>query len=133
MSRLHLNNLSFEKLGQFSIFDQANSIADHTKKGTGLAGAVEGDARRSSVCGNVRGIGLIIGVEFVADMKTRGPFAASSYPHRIVANYAFELAYSIFLAVNSSSPLMRLRRGLIAMPTPSPRLAEIAGTRPIMC
>lgn len=45
--------------------------------------------------GNVRGIGLIIGVEFVADMKTRWPFAASSYPHRIVANYAFELAYSI--------------------------------------
>lgn len=50
MSRLYLNNLSFEKLGQFSIFDQANSIANHTKKGTGLAGAVEGDARRSSVC-----------------------------------------------------------------------------------
>jgi len=41
--------------------------------------------------GDVRGEGLVIAVEFIADRETRRPFEASANAHRIVSAKALEL------------------------------------------
>jgi L-2,4-diaminobutyrate transaminase len=38
--------------------------------------------------GDVRGVGLMIGIEFVADKNTRMAFKAGTYPHRLVQRHA---------------------------------------------
>ncbi|MDG3580296.1 MULTISPECIES: aminotransferase [Rhizobiaceae] len=58
--------------------------------------------------GDVRGIGLMAGIEFVADKASRRPFKEGTAPHRLVAKRAAEqgvLTRALpFIPVNSFSP-----------------------------
>lgn len=58
--------------------------------------------------GDIRGVGLMAGVEFVADRATRKPFRDGTAPHRIVSRHAAAqgvLARALpFLPVNAFSP-----------------------------
>ncbi|EXL04930.1 aminotransferase [Aquamicrobium defluvii] len=58
--------------------------------------------------GEIRGVGLMVGVEFIADKDTKRPFRSGSAPHRVVAKRASEhgiLTRALpFLTVNSFSP-----------------------------
>lgn len=58
--------------------------------------------------GDIRGVGLMAGVEFVADRETRRFFAAGTAPHRIVAKYATQAGVLTralpYVPVNSFSP-----------------------------
>jgi L-2,4-diaminobutyrate transaminase len=58
--------------------------------------------------GDIRGQGLMVGIEFVADKATKRPFAKGTAPHRVVARHATQhgvLTRALpFLPVNSFSP-----------------------------
>jgi len=58
--------------------------------------------------GDIRGVGLMLGVEFVADKASRRAFKSGTYPHRVVTKAAAEngvLSRGLpFLDVNSFSP-----------------------------
>jgi L-2,4-diaminobutyrate transaminase len=58
--------------------------------------------------GDIRGRGLMIGVEFMADRAKRRPFGANSAPHRLVVGKAAELGLMVralpFIEVISLSP-----------------------------
>jgi L-2,4-diaminobutyrate transaminase len=58
--------------------------------------------------GDIRGAGLMVAVEFVADRETRREFAPGAAPHRVVAKRAFEngvLTRALpFIPVTSFSP-----------------------------
>jgi L-2,4-diaminobutyrate transaminase len=64
--------------------------------------------------GDIRGSGMMIGVEFVADRATRRPFAANSGVHRLVAKHAAArgvLTRALpFIDVNSFSPPLSISR-----------------------
>lgn len=67
--------------------------------------------------GDVRGVGLMIGVEFVTDRATRRPFAPDASPHRIVAKQAMKHGVMTralpFIAVNSFSPPLSISKSEI--------------------
>jgi L-2,4-diaminobutyrate transaminase len=67
--------------------------------------------------GDVRGAGLMIGVEFVADRASRRPFSAEAAPHRLVAKHAMSrgvLTRALpYIAVNSFSPPLTITRAEI--------------------
>lgn len=67
--------------------------------------------------GDVRGIGMMVGVEFVADRDSRRQFAADVGPHRLVAKHALErgvLTRALpFIDVNSFSPPLSITRAEI--------------------
>jgi L-2,4-diaminobutyrate transaminase len=67
--------------------------------------------------GDVRGVGLMIGVEFVADRDSRTPFSARAAPHRLVAKQAMArgvLTRALpFITVNSFSPPLCITRAEI--------------------
>jgi len=67
--------------------------------------------------GDVRGIGLMIGIEFVADRTSKRAFAAGSNPHRLVARLATEhgvLTRALpYIDVNSFSPPLSVTRAEI--------------------
>lgn len=89
--------------------------------------------------GDVRGIGLMIGIEFVADKATRRPFDAGANPHRLVARHAAAqgvLTRALpYIDVNSFSPPLSISRGEIdegvaryaaALEAASPALHDLA-------
>lgn len=62
------------------LFERAASVGPELKAG------IEGLAARHPSIGEVRGLGLLLGVEFVADRATRTPFpAAAGFTRRLVA------------------------------------------------
>jgi L-2,4-diaminobutyrate transaminase len=62
--------------------------------------------------GDIRGSGLMIGMEFSADPATRRPFAPGTYPHRVVAGRVIENGILVrplpFLEVISFSPALTI-------------------------
>jgi len=73
-----------------------------------LANALSDRLGENPYIGNIRSVGLMAGVEFVADRATRTPFPQGSAPHRIVARHATEAGVLTralpFLPINSFSP-----------------------------
>lgn len=64
--------------------------------------------------GDIRGRGLMVGVEYVADKKTRRPFASATAPHKLIAKLAAEHGVVTralpFMQVNSFSPPLSITR-----------------------
>ncbi|MCW6511448.1 aminotransferase [Lichenifustis flavocetrariae] len=64
--------------------------------------------------GNVRGTGLMLGVEFVADKKTKRAFAAKTGPQRVVAKNAIAEGVLVrglpYIDVNAFSPPLSITR-----------------------
>lgn len=67
--------------------------------------------------GDIRSVGLMAGVEFVADRANRTAFPAGTGPHRIVARHAIEAGVLTralpFIPVNSFSPPLSITAGEI--------------------
>ncbi|TIU72061.1 MAG: aminotransferase class III-fold pyridoxal phosphate-dependent enzyme [Mesorhizobium sp.] len=65
--------------------------------------------------GDIRGVGLMMGIEFVADRATRRPFATGANPHRLAAKHATArgvLTRALpYIDVNSFSPPLSISRG----------------------
>lgn len=93
--------------------------------------------------GDIRGVGLMIGIEFVADKKSRRPFKRGANPHRLVAKAAAEngvLTRGLpFLDVNSFSPPLNISREeidlgieryLSALHATTPSLVELSRDSP---
>lgn len=77
------------------------------------------DALRSRLAdhpyvGDVRGVGLMAGVEFVAEKSPRRPFADGRGPHRVIGKKAVEAGVLVralpFAPVNSFSPPLSITR-----------------------
>src|SRR5205807_7677062 len=67
--------------------------------------------------GDVRGAGLMVAVEFVADKKSRRFFDAQTQPHRIIARKALEEGVQLralpYGEINSFSPPLCITRSEI--------------------
>ncbi|KAB2764280.1 aminotransferase family protein [Brucella anthropi] len=64
--------------------------------------------------GDIRGIGMMAAVEYVADRSSKRPFPVGTAPHRVIAKRATELGVLTrglpFLPVNSFSPPLSITR-----------------------
>ena len=73
-----------------------------------LASALHDRLHQNPFVGDIRSVGLMAGVEFIADRSSRRPFPEGSAPHRIVARHAVEAGVLTralpFSPVNSFSP-----------------------------
>src|SRR5205823_11962847 len=74
-------------------------------------------ARRQPFVGDVRGAGLMVAVEFVADKKTRRFFDARTQPHRIISRKVLDEGVSVralpFGEITSFSPPLCITRSEI--------------------
>jgi 4-aminobutyrate--pyruvate transaminase len=61
-------------LEAIKIYEEMDVIAHVRKMGARLRGHFEAMAEKSPIVGDVRGAGLMLGIEIVADKKTRRPF-----------------------------------------------------------
>lgn len=90
--------------------------------------------------GNIRGEGLMVGVEFVADRQRRRFFAPESQPHRIVARNAFDegilvrglnfgdtVSFSPPLCISESEIDQAVDRFARALDRAMPELRQLAG------
>lgn len=60
------------------------------RRGAQLRARLEAMARRHRIVGDVCGVGLLQGVEFVADRATKRPFPPGSRPGKVVERAARE-------------------------------------------
>jgi L-2,4-diaminobutyrate transaminase len=77
-------------LANLDIMENEGLIDNAAKVGPYLLERLRATVGDHEHVGDVRGEGLVIAVEFVADRGTRRPFAAGANPHRIVAAKALE-------------------------------------------
>jgi L-2,4-diaminobutyrate transaminase len=95
-------------LVNLEIIERENLVANSAEVGAYLLAGLKERVGENPFVGEVRGHGLMIGVEFVADRARRRPFAAGSNPHRLVAGKAVEHGLMIralpYLEVVSFSP-----------------------------
>ncbi|MEZ5905468.1 MAG: aminotransferase class III-fold pyridoxal phosphate-dependent enzyme [Geminicoccaceae bacterium] len=93
---------NLEILGRESMAANAAAVGGHL-----LAGLKDRLGEHPFI-GDIRGEGLMIGVEFTADRATRRPFKADAVPHRLVAAKALEHGLMVrglpFIEVISFSP-----------------------------
>jgi 4-aminobutyrate aminotransferase len=60
------------------VIEEENLLENATRVGGQLLDGLRGLAQNSRLIGDVRGLGLMIGVEFVADLETRAPAPAAA-------------------------------------------------------
>lgn len=89
-------------------------IEKTSENGPYLINALQNAIGDNPFVGDIRGLGLMIGVEFVADRESRESFPADIQPHQIVSRYAAEegvLSRALpFLPVNAFSPPLNITR-----------------------
>jgi L-2,4-diaminobutyrate transaminase len=95
-------------LANLDIMENEGLIENAAKVGPYLLERLRATVGDHDYVGDLRGEGLVIAVEFVADKETRRPFAAGANPHRIVSQKALELDLMVrplpFLEVIPFSP-----------------------------
>ena len=77
-------------MANLDIIERENLIENAAKMGSLLIERLRQGLADHPYVGDVRGVGLMIGIEFVADKKSRGGFKAGTYPHRQVQLQAAE-------------------------------------------
>jgi L-2,4-diaminobutyrate transaminase len=121
------------------IIENENLVADVSAKGDYLINALRARIGDNPYVGDIRGVGLMVGVEFVADRETRRPFDYKVGAHRIVAKHASEAGVLCralpFAPVTSFSPSLAVTydeldiavdRYAAALQTATPLLAAAA-------
>lgn len=73
-----------------SIMERENYVENAAKQGAYLLGKLE-ELYKYPIVGDVRGKGLMIGVEFVKDQATKAPFETSDKVNSIVTNHCLDL------------------------------------------
>ena len=101
-------------MATLDIMEREDLVGQASRTGFYLLSALRERLADSPFVGDIRGEGLMIGIEYVADRGTRRPFAESAGPHRIVAKHAFEkglLTRALpFSPVTSFSPPLTITR-----------------------
>jgi adenosylmethionine-8-amino-7-oxononanoate aminotransferase len=65
-------------------FEAKDVVGNARRRGEQLRGRLEEMAARHAIIGDVRGAGLLQGIEFVRDRKTRARFAAAVRPGKVI-------------------------------------------------
>lgn len=127
-------------LANLDILEQEQLVARANHQGDLLLERLRARLGDHPFVGDIRGSGLMVGVEFVADRASRRAFAPQAAPHRIVAREATEqgvLARALpYLPVNSFSPPLiigeaelelAVERYATALERVTPQLKTLAG------
>ncbi len=95
-------------MANLDVMEREGLVENSARLESVLLGALRDQVGANPFVGDIRGKGLMAGVEFVADRATKAAFAAGTAPHRIVAKHATAggvLTRALpFLPVNSFSP-----------------------------
>tara|TARA_R110002049_G_scaffold142152_1_gene303981 strand:- start:5120 stop:6529 length:1410 start_codon:yes stop_codon:yes gene_type:complete len=95
-------------LANIDVIERENLVERAKTSGRYLLKALQDATADNPFVGDVRGMGLMIGVEYVADKATNTPCPKGAAPHKIVSKHAFNhgvLPRALpFLPVNSFSP-----------------------------
>lgn len=101
-------------LANLDIIESEDLVANAAKLGPYLLDTMKAAIGDNPFVGDVRGVGLMMGVEFVADKSTKRPFKEGSAVHRTVAKCALGQGVVTralpFNAVNSFSPPLCITR-----------------------
>ncbi len=101
-------------MATLDIMEREDLVRKASQTGPYLLSALRERLADSPFVGDIRGEGLMIGVEYVADRGTRRPFAEAAGPHRIIARHAFDkglLTRALpFAPVTSFSPPLTITR-----------------------
>ena len=128
-------------LANLAILEGEDMVGNARVVGAHLLAGLKERLGEHPYVGEVRGEGLMIGVEFTADRAKRTPFAASSNAHRLVAAKAVEHNLMVralpFIEVVSFSPPLcitksdcdeAIDRFAAALEDVTPELTRLAGT-----
>jgi L-2,4-diaminobutyrate transaminase len=95
-------------LANLDIMEREGMVENSAKLGPYFLEAMRARVGEHPHVGNVQGVGLIMGVEFVADKKARRFYDPKAGPHRIVAKKALELGVLTralpYIEINAFSP-----------------------------
>jgi L-2,4-diaminobutyrate transaminase len=95
-------------MANLDIIERENLVGHAAEVGAMLLAGLRDRLGEHPFIGDIRGHGLMIGVEFTADRARRRPFAAGTNPHRLTAAKALEHGLMIrplpFIEVVSFSP-----------------------------
>lgn len=95
-------------MANLDVMEREDLVANAARLEPVLMGALRGALGDHPFIGDIRGVGLMAGVEFVADRATKKAFPAGTAPHRIVAKHAMAAGVLTrglpYLPVNSFSP-----------------------------
>lgn len=101
-------------LANLEIMERENMAANAAEVGGHLLAGLKDRLGEHPFVGEIRGEGLMIGVEFTADRARRRPFEADALPHRLVAAKALEHGVMVrglpFIEVISFSPPLCITR-----------------------
>jgi len=132
-------------LASLAVIEDEGLVENAARRGDELMRGFEGLQAKYDLIADVRGRGLIIGIEFVADKAKRTPFALGSNVHRLIASRAIEDGLMVralpFIEVVAFSPPLcittadcdeaveRFARSLEAA-TPALRRGRVSGGAP---
>jgi L-2,4-diaminobutyrate transaminase len=95
-------------MANLDIIEREGLIGNAAKMGALLIQRMRERLADHPYVGDVRGVGLMVGIEFVADKKGNRPFKAGAYPHRLVQQQASQRSLLVralpFGNVTSLSP-----------------------------
>ncbi|MDB6178406.1 aminotransferase [Paracoccus sp. Z330] len=101
-------------LANIDVIERENLVEQASEAGSYLLRALRQATADTPFVGDVRGMGLMIGIEYVADKATNTPFPEGTAPHKVVSKHAFDhgvLPRALpFLPVNSFSPPLNISR-----------------------
>jgi len=127
-------------MANIELIEREALVANSAKVGPYLLGALRARIGHNPYVGDIRGVGLMIGVEFVADRGSHRAFAPGQAPHRIVARHSLNAGVLTralpFGTVNSFSPPLSITETEIdeatdryaqALQAAMPELRNLAG------
>jgi L-2,4-diaminobutyrate transaminase len=95
-------------MANLEVIERENLVENAARAGRYLLDSLRDRIGKHPYIGDIRGAGLMVGVEFVADRGNRRGFGPGQSPHRIVAAYSARAGVLTralpFAAVNSFSP-----------------------------
>ena len=104
-------------LANLDVIERDGLVENARRLAPVLLGALRDRLGDHPFIGDIRGVGLVVGVEFMADRSRKTPFAAGTAPHRIVAKHATAAGVLTralpFLPVNSFSPPLSITESKI--------------------
>jgi len=127
-------------MANLDVIERENLVMKAASAGRYLVDSLRERIGNHPYVGDIRGAGLMVGVEFVADRATRRGFGRGQAPHRIVAGHSARAGVLTralpFASVNSFSPPLSITRDEIdvatqryalALDTALPELRALAG------
>jgi L-2,4-diaminobutyrate transaminase len=127
-------------LVNIDILEKEGLIQNSAETGAYFLKCLEESVGGHRFVGNIRGCGLMLAVEYVADKKSKAFFDPKSYVHRVVSAKAMELGLMTrplpYLEANSFSPPLMMKRSDVdeavalyvkALDAATPDMAKAAG------